>query len=400
MVEPYLSSVYKDKDSLVAGWRDIHIVIANKSTSSSVFTELLGYSTYYYTAYKAFGQEQDAVQAKELLGQLLTRLAHHPLFAWTAAQLDQMIVLAWLHTELVRQAVFSEDKVALLTQLDERLLSEAAVLARQPASSPSNLLRIVRYFHLRLPDEHSAGYWQKVTSLVEQAVADKKLNYSFPKAPASLAPGSGKVMRLGLTDGLAGDLLLLIQLAEVGPLLAGLREQVRQGILYILSTKREVDFSDQRYAIFPAQINSEHDEATFSNELNWGNGDIGQALLLYKGYKLLQDEELAYLAQLVGLNTLLRTDVCSTDVTSSELASGAAGVAHLYRKLYQLSGHDAYRKGYAFWLTQTHTWLSHELSTDFYQHREGDLLHGLVGVALVLLSAISDEELHWDRVLL
>ena len=103
------------------------------------------------------------------------------------------------------------------------------------------------------------------------------------------------------------------------------------------------------------------------------------------------------MAELVGLNTLLRTTEPTTLVANSLLYRGAAGVAHLYYKLYHASGqHPAYQRGYLFWLDQTQIWLHHELATGFYQNRESELLHGLVGVGLVLLSALAGHPLDWD----
>lgn len=395
MGKPSLSSVHKDKDGLVTGWRDIHTIVANKSVHGASVPERLGYAAYYYAVYRAFGQEQDAIRAKELLSQLLVLLTQNAPDIKGPSQLDNLVVLAWLHADMVQHAGLGPENPDQLAEWDVRLLTEATTLSENVSLNRADLLRIVRYFYLRLPQQLQDGQWEQVTGLVERMLAEQALG--FPGATVPGAPAT----RLGLADGLAGELLLLVQLAERGTLRTGLMEQVRQGILYILSAKREVDFSEKKYAIFPAEIgHDQEDDATFSNELSWRAGDLGQALLFYKGYELLQDAELVRLAELVGLNTLLRTDVRATGVTTAEFGTGAAGVAHLYRKLYQLSGHEAYRKGYIYWLTQTRSWLTHELHTDFYLHREHDLRQGLVGVGLVLLSAISEQELSWDRALL
>ncbi|PJJ47716.1 lanthionine synthetase-like protein [Hymenobacter chitinivorans DSM 11115] len=397
MVKPYLSSAHKDKDGLVTGWRDIHTILANKSgVGRDAVPEMLGYAVYYYAVYRAFGQEQDAVRAKELLSQLLLLLARNPpVGGWSAAGLDDMVVLAWLQAELVQYAVLDPGKPDPLAEWDLRLLTGATHLIASASANRAALLRIVRYFCLRLPQQLAPGQWEQVTDLIERLLSEKVLGFVHP------APAGAPATRLGLADGLAGELLLLVQLAERGIFRAGIMEQVRQGILSILAAKREVDFSEKKYAIFPDEIGSGPEaETRFSNELSWRTSDLGQALLFYKSYELLQDQELVRLAELVGLNTLLRADVRTTAITTAEFGSGAAGVAHLYRKLYQLSGHEAYRKGYAYWLTQTRSWLTHELHTDFYQHREHDLRRGLVGVGLVLLSAISEQEIGWDRALL
>ncbi|TGE21088.1 lanthionine synthetase LanC family protein [Hymenobacter metallicola] len=402
MVKPYLLSTYKDKDSLVNGWRDIHLILANTSRNSSTVAELLGYTIYYYALYRAFHQEQDALRAQELLGQLLLLLPQQLSSTWTLGLLDEVVTLAWLHAELVEQAIIGPDKAASLAELDRQLLTEASVLLGQrQAGSRPGFLRIVRYFQLRLPGQLAPAYWGQVLELLEKALADQTPSFWFSFAHGEdVVTNEEGLIRLGLADGLAGELLLLIRLTEAGGQLPQIQQRVQQGIVYLLAAKREVDFSEKKYAIFPSLLAHSQQEAIFSNELSWSNGDMGQALLLYRGHQLLQDAELVRLAELVGLNTLLRTDVRSTGITNSSFSSGAAGVAQLYRALYQLSGHEAYRKGYTFWLTQTRSWLTHDLTNDFYHQHEGNLLHGLVGVGLVLLSAISEQDLRWDRLVL
>jgi hypothetical protein len=169
----------------------------------------------------------------------------------------------------------------------------------------------------------------------------------------------------------------------------------------LLTLRHPVDFAEQHYAVFPYQVHRATGVASFSAELSWRRGDLGQAVLLYEAQDLLQDAELANIAELVGLNTLLRTTIPATQVTSSLLGQGAAGVAYLYHKLFYASGQrPAYRQGYQFWLAQTQHWLGEELAAGFYEHRQGDLLDGLAGVGLVLLSALSGAQLRWDAVVL
>ncbi|TGE25954.1 hypothetical protein E5K00_12405 [Hymenobacter aquaticus] len=403
MVTPYLSSLHKDKDSLIASWQAVHGAIAGSPGRGATVADLLGYSVYYYTVYRTFGHGTDLALSRELLGQLLQLLAQTTRAVWTTTLLDQVTALAWLQAELARYpAATARPAGSELAQLDAALLAEAGALqAAATAESRPRFLRIMLYFYLRNRQQLPTGHWPQMLTMLTALINAPDSDFWFPFGEANTAsPKPERTTALGLADGLAGELLLLIQLYEADGQLAGIRQQVRQGILYILSTKREVDFSEQKYAIFPAHVGGRQQEAAFDNELSWSHGDMGQSWLLYKSFELLQDAELPRLAELVGLNTLLRTDVRSTAVTSSRFDSGAAGVAHLYRKLFLASGHEAYRKGYAYWLTQTRSWLTHELPNGFYGHREGDLRQGLVGVGLVLLSAISEEELGWDRFLL
>ena len=102
----------------------------------------------------------------------------------------------------------------------------------------------------------------------------------------------------------------------------------------------------------------------------------------------------------MGLNTLLRTTSLATEVVSSHFYRGAAGLAHLYRRLHQVSGQAAYQQGYHFWLNQTQQWVHQEFDLTTTVPRAGELLHGIAGVGLVLLAASTSTDFGWDTIIL
>ena len=140
---------------------------------------------------------------------------------------------------------------------------------------------------------------------------------------------------------------------------------------------------------------AEAGEATYSAELSWHRGDLGQALLFYESHDLLPDPELAKIAELVGLNTLLRTSQADNNLGSAAWHRGASGVAHLYRQLHRISRHPAYRTGYQYWLGQTQQWLPAALAANSTMP-----LADLAKVGLVLLEAQSEDGLGWDAIVL
>ncbi|GAA3952105.1 hypothetical protein GCM10022406_37370 [Hymenobacter algoricola] len=259
---------------------------------------------------------------------------------------------------------------------------DGSALFPENVSSHSRFWEAVRYLSQRLPNYQAEVYlhW-----LLNQP---RFLEYTT----AGLRP-------LGLAGGRASELLLLLRLCRQGIEVPGLRQYIRAGIQRILAVRRTVDFLAGEYSIFPDQLDEATGETTFSTELSWRYGDLTQVWLLYEAHELLQDAELAKIAELVGLNTLLRTTSQATNITSSQFDRGAAGLATLYRKMYQLSGHPAYQQGYHFWLNQTQQLMQPQLLTGSGLPA-GDLRHGAVGVGLVLLSALTEQELGWEELML
>jgi len=379
---------------LLQSWQQVHHLLTSQDGEARPVADNFGLSVYQYCVYKAFGQAADATLAQRAFERLtasLPQLAEQS-GGWSARQLDQLSQAAWLHTQLAADGSQNPQAAALLTALDTPLRHAAQQLRQEPtASSSHNFFRIVRYFSLRPPTPAGQAHLQ---ALLAAPLPLASTTWPRPEAlPEQLA--------LGLTEGLAATLLLLSRLSRLGVPGLDLRASVRQGVQRLLTLRHPVDFAEQHYAVFPYQVHRATGVASFSAELSWRRGDLGQAVLLYEAQDLLQDAELANIAELVGLNTLLRTTIPATQVTSSLLGQGAAGVAYLYHKLFYASGQrPAYRQGYQFWLAQTQHWLGEELAAGFYEHRQGDLLDGLAGVGLVLLSALSGSRLRWDAVVL
>ncbi|KAA2240184.1 lanthionine synthetase C family protein [Chitinophaga agrisoli] len=205
---------------------------------------------------------------------------------------------------------------------------------------------------------------------------------------------------LGLAHGQCSMLMILMNVFDVLDNQEEVKKVIRQGVEYIMLQKRDIDPEEGRYNIFPFHINREEPEAATPNRLAWCYSDLNEVLLFYKAASFLKWDELKRLADLVGLQTLMRKDRPSTLIDDTHFCHGSAGVAQVYRRIYQESGLVAYEKGYEYWIEQTVLMLEHELRTDYYRGKESDLLEGLAGVGLTLLSFISRKELKWSEMLL
>ena len=339
--------------------------------------ELLGLGVYHYCAHQAFGHAPDAAVAQRLLAQLATQLVAQPPGAWPEAYFDYACGAAWLHRHLAADAQADQPTGPQLASLDQQL----APLAQAEQQLPRRrLVRLVRYFDLRGP----------------APVAGPALAHLL--GPAGLA-GAEAPARLGLAGGLAAELLLLMRLAQGPAPHPGLPRHVREGVQQLLALKQAVDFQGQHYNLFPDFVQAPAQEPVFGSTLSWSQGDIGQALVLYGASALFADDELRRIADLVGLNTLLRTSAAATGVASAGFGHGAAGVAHLYERLHRASGGlPKYAQGYQFWLGETQRWLAQELGTGPVGPPPGDLPEGLAGVGLVLLAAATGTKPTWDGI--
>lgn len=363
-------------------WQAVHNLLCEPASPHCAAPGLAELTAYYFCVSQAFNI--DDITAPLLLRQWqeltlwLTQQAQ--LTTWSADHLHQACVAAWLAQRLTGSHLL--EVANQLLRVDAALLAQADDLLQKRAdpATRSCFFQLLRYFSLRL------------TSTLDSAALISLLEM-LPQFPV--------VATLGLADGQAAELLLLLRLHKSGIQHAALLPSLRSGLARLLNLRQQVDFSEGHYNAFPCYTPLDVSPGDSScQELSWRHGDVGQSLLLYKIAEELPNSELLPIAELVGLNTLLRTSWQSTQLTTSQVGQGTAGLAYLYRQVYQLSGHAAYYKGAAFWLERTNALLRQELASGFYRGQKGDIMQGLVGVGLVLLSSLLNEDLEWDRLVL
>lgn len=365
-------------------WQRVQDVLQAYRPAATAALDIAGLAMYHHCAHTTFVQAADAWRTRELLEQLIS-VSEDLLIdsAWSPEQFEQACVLAWLKSHHAEGSA-GANMATLLERLDWLLEQQVPLLLVRSGSGSRHIyVQVLRYLSLRLP--------------VASAVRSLRLllKHHAPQPQLSIDP-----WQLGLPDGLAGDLLLRLRLWRLGLRDEALPPYLRASITHLLAARRDVDFSQNHFSVFPYQVVNLATEALFNAALTWDRGDLPQALLLYESHKLLHDDELVKIAELVGLNTLLRTTSLGTEVVNSRFYRGAAGVAHLYRRLHQVSGQIAYEQGYHFWLDQTQQWVHRELEISAAAPRTGELMHGLAGVGLVLMAATTATDFGWDTIIL
>ncbi|OUJ71067.1 glycoside hydrolase family protein [Hymenobacter crusticola] len=393
MKVPRLLSIYPESQSIMKSWQDIHAIIFNKLSIVTSLSESIDLSIYYYTVYKTFEHEQDLAHAQRFFVQGLTYIVSSSRPIWDVDSILDLTGIAQLTHWFAKNKQPFIKAEELLAAADSQLLTQAQqLLVDHQATQKRFFFRILRYFQLRLP---ASGIAATLNRLFEQAqLADDNHKWTL-LLPIRSEPKEGLTI-LGLGDGLAGEALQLIRLYKAGIQQPILLKAIKARILAILATRREVDFSEGIYSMFPDAITSDTDQIRDSQELTWRGGDLGQALLLYEACMLLQDEELAWLAELVGLNTLLRKEEGMTSVHTSAFYTGAAGIAHLYYQLHRISGNPAYEAGHRYWVGKIQRFLPQDIASGLYERQSG-LRYDLTSMASTLLAAVTAQPIEREQ---
>lgn len=210
-----------------------------------------------------------------------------------------------------------------------------------------------------------------------------------------------KVYNLGLSHGMASTITILskflksgIQPDVVEPLLIG-------SVRFILSSKLNHTYS----STFPSWI-AEGDSVSRSR-LAWCYGDLGISSALWQAGEALQDETIKQQAIEICLKTTKRKTLQEAGVLDAGFCHGTAGIAHIYRRMYLQTGGGDFKQAADFWVDRTLEMANSQGGYAGYLSWYGgigkaklNLLDGVAGIGLVLISHLSETEPGWDNCLL
>jgi hypothetical protein len=320
--------------------------------------------------YQVYQDGKDLGKLEYALHQLIDQLLlGHP----GAAGALSLPVIA----DLYRQGLVTAGLHTHIRELDQYLFYAATLmLNEQNMGFARGALGFVHYFVERLPDAQLEKYLRSMLPDLLNTI----------NTPLAAASNLSATIDLKLTSGITGLLLVLIKGYRNGLHDDEIKKTVRAQILKIISYREDLDFSRKRYSIFPESVEKHSGDALFSNALTWNSGDLNQSLLFYRSNALFGDLELKRMGDLVGLNTLLRKDQGSTSIADAAFFSGSSGLAQTYHYLLEATQNKAYREGYDFWISKTVEFLAQEVPAGVYDNRELDILNGLTGIGLTLLT--------------
>jgi len=207
---------------------------------------------------------------------------------------------------------------------------------------------------------------------------------------------------LGLAHGVPGVIAVLGHVCG----LAATRDRARpllDGAVRWLLAQRRGDGADSSFAHLAGEASD--------SRTAWCYGDPGVAIALLGAARRVGEPAWERAAIAIALRAAARP-LDRTGVSDAGLCHGAAGVAHIFNRLYQATGRaelaDAARRYVAYTLALRRPgigiagYLADEVGDDpdTCATSQADLLTGAAGIALALLAAATAVEPRWDRVLL
>jgi lantibiotic modifying enzyme len=370
------------------------------SANDTLLTGNLGLALYYYNLYKSTRKPCDKRRTEQLLDDVFTHINQDTPTLTGASLSTGAAGLGYLLNEINREKVMDLDMGTEITALDEFLCQSAEQLIREDNFDYLHgASGIVNYFVER--SQTNTGRTKYLDVLVEKICAcaeEEECGYWFSGCVGGT--NGQKVVNFSLSHGLCGILLTLINAYPHSVHKKKLEKTVVNVIGFILKHKMDVEFSRNQYSFFPFFAMQGATEISAPNRLGWCYGDLNEVLLFYRAGKWLGDKNLINLADLIGMQSVMRKSEEATLVHDASFCHGAAGLAQFYRTLYRERPLDVYQAGYAYWLDKTVRLLDEDQERKAYAGKEHEVMEGLVGIALTLLSYVSDQDLKWSKLFL
>jgi lantibiotic modifying enzyme len=318
--------------------------------------------------------------------------------------------LGWA-TQHLREHLVGTNADEICDEVDETL---AEMLLGSPWTGEydliSGLVGLGVYALERMPRPGAITILERVIDHLFEAVVEQSDGMTWWTDPKLLIPETRErcprgYYNLGLAHGLPGVITLLGQVCAAGVAVSKARLLLNGAVRWLLAQQPN-DGSGFTHWIDPASP-----DAPKPARLAWCYGDPGIAIALLGAARCVDDPALECAALAIAHRAAARPPE-QAGVKDAGLCHGAAGLGHIFNRLFQATGDEALADASRYWFVQTLNMRHSEGGiagfAAFKPDRCGkerwvdspDLLEGAAGVALALLAATTSVEPNWDRMLL
>ncbi len=357
-----------------------------------------GFAFYYFSLYQALDKPCYANKCIEIVEEVINTNGDSPFIFQTTSFANGAAGLCY-HITLMQQASLTDFNMEEdFKEPDELIFTDAIELINKDQFDfLYGAAGALHYFNLRSNETNIRQYIEKIAEAIYHKAVVKDDRAWFQKFSA--AEGSA-IIDLSLSHGNTGVLLVLLNSMENGVMKPELTGLIEKCISFILYLQTNTAVGDKGHSLFPTILNDTLTEKKYSQRLGWCYGDLNIVLLLYRAASVLNKQEWKQAADSIGEKIVKRMDTGSTLVTDSHFCHGSSGLAQYYHILFVVSGNSIYEKAAKYWLKQTLSYVETELQGEKYVGKEHDLLEGLTGINLTLLSFMSNKKINWSGVFL
>lgn len=378
--------------------------------SISLFTGLGSLLQFHYMMYQ---QTKDAVEIqkmKVIASQIIDKINNYDfgnttrLYSFSSG----LSGVAFILTELQKKDIIQFDLQDEFSEINSYLYESAMqVLAVKNTDFLHGALGIFYYFLNHPRSAERDNYLQEMFgAFIKNCRIDEKglRLYNF----SSNEPADNDQFDTGLAHGLSGFLLILVECIRTGFETRNATHYLREGIRYLVSLEKLEKEEGGNESLFPTSVtepfhvNLPENLSNYKGRLAWCYGDLNIAWVLIRGSEVLQSEDLFHKGVGIALNTTKRKTEGEALVGNFFFCHGSAGLSYLYKRLFDVTGHQQFNDAYLHWLGRLPQDLNGiELFEDFarFPNSTFSLLEGLIGLVPSYIADSSGNDI-WNKTFL
>lgn len=262
------------------------------------------------------------------------------------------------------------------------------------------LLSLGRYFLRRKNVRAIESILTILQDWLEQESNEVKVGYNMEGRP--------RAYHFGIAHGMAGILYFLGRCYKEG-IKTELSKRLADGIVAFFDHNEQDKKSTGHYYPFCIPLEEYAEKRkNYRSRHAWCNGDLGILYIVYIYSMWINDESLAHRTLDKLLVTTQDRDCQTWFVCDADWCHGSVSLAHFYNRLYSYTSHPLFKETALYWFKATLILgRNSEAPTGyiFYFGSDGwrledDLLEGLSGVGLGLLSSVDYEHIDWDEAMM
>ena len=320
---------------------------------------------------------------------------------------DGLAGLGWLIEHLSQNEFMQVNTNEIIGELDDFLYQfMGEEMKKGNYDYLHNASGIALYFLSRKSNSKSDQYLTEYINLLDEhkEIENNTIKWKFKNLNKDYK--RVEQYNLSLSHGMASIVSILSKIYKMGVNKAITFQLLRGSIDYILSNQFDIKNST---SYFPNSVSLEGDKST-SSRLAWCYGDLGIGVSLWNASKAINDKELEKKSIEILLHSSKRRDLIENMVVDAGLCHGAAGIAHIFNRMFINTKIQEFKDAADYWFKETLKMAKFEDGFAGYKiwrtEEQGgwtndfSFLEGIAGIGLALISAVSDIEPAWDECLL
>jgi len=215
-----------------------------------------------------------------------------------------------------------------------------------------------------------------------------------------------KGVNLSLSHGMMSIINFLSRLATENVFYDKAENLIKGAVNFVLKQENQ-DLSCSSW--FPSWV-YDGMETDSNARLAWCYGDLGIGITLWRAGGVMKNKEIQQKAIAILQHASKRRDLEESKIKDAALCHGAFGVAQIYNHMYKETKEVTFKETADFWLTKGLEMGKHSDGPAGYKQwyggeeqgwrEETNLLEGIAGIGLAMISCLATFDTKWDECLL